>query len=96
MAPTPEVLVWRRVDVIGPDGSEVLGRLDAYSGVDAGWWAWFCASCATVGGPRFRAVDRALRALAEHWDEAHGLDASEPIPETPSRHPDPDDSDSHF
>ena len=27
---TLEVLLWRRVDVIGPDGAEVLGRLDAY------------------------------------------------------------------
>jgi hypothetical protein len=72
------------VDVIGPDGSEVLGRLDAYSGIDSGWWAWFCAACATVGGPRFRAVDRALRALAEHWDEAHGLDSTGPLPEPPA------------
>ena len=31
MSATPEVLRWERVDVIGPDGSEVLGRLDAYS-----------------------------------------------------------------
>ena len=44
---TPEVLLWSRVDVIGPDGSEVLGRLDAYSAADSGRWAWFCSACAT-------------------------------------------------
>ena len=93
MGATPEVLIWRRVDVIGPDGTEVLGRLDAYSGPDSGWWAWFCAACATVGGPRFRAVDRALRALAEHWDEAHGLEATGTVPEpmSPTDLGDPDE-----
>jgi hypothetical protein len=33
---TPEVLLWSRIDVIGPDGIEVLGRLDAYSAADTG------------------------------------------------------------
>jgi hypothetical protein len=33
---TPEVLLWSRVDVLGPDGTEVLGRLDAYSAADSG------------------------------------------------------------
>lgn len=70
---TPEVLLWRRVDVIGPDGSEVLGRLDAYSAADSGRWSWWCSSCAMASRPSFRAVDRALRGLAEHWDEQHGL-----------------------
>lgn len=73
MAPTPEVLIWRRVDVVGPDGEEVLGRLDAYSATDSGRWTWWCAMCAMTTRPTYRAVDRALRGLAEHWDDEHGL-----------------------
>ena len=70
---TPEVLLWRRVDVIGPDGTEVLGRLDASSTAESGRWAWFCAACGLASRASFRAVDRALRGLSEHWDEEHGL-----------------------